>query len=84
MIALDAGLKRKDLVVAGHHRDRREFEALGQMHRPDGDFFCRAFGRRRELRRPCPGEFHRGACAIHLCLGAHEDADLLRAIIIGR
>ena len=34
---LHALLQRKDIIIAGHHRNRLVFEALGQMHRSDGD-----------------------------------------------
>ena len=69
---LDARLQWNDLVVTGHHRDRPELQALGQMHAADRhltvaglDAFVQNFERH-------PGSGDRRACALQFRFRAHE------------
>ena len=75
--ALDPFLKGNDFIVASHHDDGSEFQALGEVHRADGDGAVFDLNLVAEFNGSCSGDFQRGPCPFEFGVGAHKDADLV-------
>ena len=75
---LDALLQRDHFVVAGHDRDRAEFQSLGEMHRADRDPARRDLDPVGEFERLDTGFFDRVPYAAKLAGRADKYADLMR------
>src|SRR5690349_15659059 len=73
----DALLRGYDLVVAGHHRDRTEFETFSQMHRANAEFTSDGLHTLVEHPKRNTGVNRRSARSTQLRRGANEDADFM-------
>ena len=82
----DALLERDDLIVAGHDGDCTEFEALGEMHRADGNTPTGGFDVFIEQLAGEAGRAGGRPRPVQLSLGVNEHADLMRndSVVLSR
>ena len=74
---LDACLAWDNLIVASHDDDRSELQALGIVHRTDGDGAVFDLHLVAELNRSGSSNFQRSPCPLEFGLGADKDTDLV-------